>query len=381
MGHTLCLIPEDIRRNGPALLAYAHAKGIDVLDCTPTQAQMLFEAGWDSSADSVMFLLGGEPVPEQIWKIFAARQLTPCYNLYGPTECTVDATACRIDAGQCPSIGRPLWNTNVYILDTELELVPVGTPGEIFIGGNSVGRGYLGQPDLTAEKFLPDPYNSMAGARMYRSGDQGCWLPGGNIRFIGRVDRQVKVRGFRIEPGEIEAALRAQPGVEDAVVVARHTGSGTRQLVGYVVSAEERTSNYYRQALTRTLPEYMVPATVISLRSIPMNAHGKKDYASLPIPDMTEVDRNDYIPPHSPLEQYLVNLWTTELRVQPIGINDNFFSLGGDSLQATKLITRIQEEHPTNMPLLALFFENPTIGSLARFISAPANAPVESEKV
>jgi fengycin family lipopeptide synthetase D/gramicidin S synthase 2/tyrocidine synthetase-2 len=125
----------------------------------------------------------------------------------------------------------------------------------------------------------------------------------------------------------------------------------------------------------------MVPATVASLTSIPVNVHGKKDYAALPIPDMTELDRNDYIPPHSPLEQYLINLWTTELRVQPIGINDNFFSLGGDSLQATKLITRIQEEHPSNMPLLALFFENPTIGSLARFISAPANTPVQSEKV
>ena len=381
MGHTLCLIPEDIRRNGPALLAYAQDKGIDVLDCTPTQVQVLFEAGWDDSAGSVMFLLGGEPVPEQIWKTLAARKLTPCYNLYGPTECTVDATACRIDVGQGPSIGRPLCGTNVYILDTELELVPVGVPGEIFIGGNSTGRGYWGRPDLTAERFLPDPYNSMAGARMYRSGDQACWLPDSNIRFIGRVDRQVKVRGFRIEPGEIEAALRVQPGVKEAVVVARNTGDGTRRLVGYVVSAEERTSSYYRQALARILPDYMVPATVVSLASIPVNVHGKKDYASLPIPDVTELDRNDYIPPHSPLEQYLVNLWTAELRVQPIGINDNFFSLGGDSLQATKLITRIQEKYPSNMPLLALFFENPTIASLARFISAPTNVPVQSEAV
>jgi amino acid adenylation domain-containing protein len=375
MGHSLCLIPEDIRRDGPALLSYMREMGLDVLDCTPTQAQLFMEAGWDKSVGPAQLLLGGEAVPQELWKALARPALKPCYNLYGPTECTVDATACPVAASPEPLIGRPLSGTNIYILDEQLEPVPAGVPGEIFIGGQSVGRGYLHLSDLTAEKFLPDPLSAVAGARMYRTGDQACWLSNGGIRFIGRVDRQVKVRGFRIEPGEIESALRAQSGVRDAAVVAMNIGNGHKQLIGYVVSEEKLASNHYRQLLAKTLPDYMIPAMVISVAEIRVNAHGKKDYAALPLPQTVELECDDYSPPQSDLEQHLVNLWTKALRVQPIGIHDNFFSLGGDSLQATKLITQIQEEYPIGLPLLALFFQEPTIASLARFIETAKAVP------
>lgn len=377
MGQTLCLIPEEIRRNGAALLAYMQETKIDVLDCTPTQVQLLLEAGLEDSENSTTLLLGGEPVPDHIWNVLGKRKQKPCYNVYGPTECTVDATSCRIDSELNPSIGRPLSGTNVYILDEHLQILPVGVSGDIFIGGHSVGRGYLERPDTTAEKFLPDHLSAMPGARMYKTGDCGHWQPNGNIRFLGRSDRQVKVRGFRIELGEIEAALRVQPGVQDAAVVAMQIGNGSKQLVGYVVAAEERASNHYRQTLAGTLPDYMLPIVVVTIASMPVNAHGKKDYNALPSPEIAELERDDFTPPQSPLEQYLVNLWTTTLRVQPIGIHDNFFSLGGDSLQATKLITQIQQEYPSDMPLLALFFQEPTIASIARFISTRKEALIQ----
>jgi amino acid adenylation domain-containing protein len=368
MGHCLCLVPEEIRRNGQELLVYMEQKHLNVLDCTPTQVQLLLEAGLGEAANSTSLLLGGEPVPEHVWQILGARKSKLCHNVYGPTECTVDATSSVIGSHSGPSIGRPLAGTNVYILDPHLEPVPVGVPGEIFIGGHSVGRGYLNRPDITAERFLPDPLNTATGSRMYRTGDRGRWLANGSIHFIGRADRQIKVRGFRIEPGEIEAALRCLPGVQDAAVLPMNLPTGSKQLVGYVASTDNKASNHYRQLLAQTLPDYMLPAVVVSVASIPVNAHGKKDYSSLPVPEVAELERDDFAPPRSALEQYLVDLWTNTLRVQPIGIHDNFFSLGGDSLQATRVVTQLQQEYSSDMPLLALFFQEPTIASLARFI-------------
>jgi amino acid adenylation domain-containing protein len=378
MGQTLCLIPEEIRRNGAALLAYMQEIKIDVLDCTPTQVQLLLEAGLEDSENSTALLLGGEPIPEHIWNLLGKRRSKLCYNVYGPTECTVDATFCRIGPEQSPSIGRPLAGTSVYILDEHFQVAPIGVPGDIYIGGHNVGRGYMDRPDTTAERFLPDHLSANSGDRMYKTGDCGQWLANGSIRFLGRSDRQVKIRGFRIELGEVEAALRAQSGVQDAAAVAMDIGSGSKQLVAYVVAAEERAFNHYRQMLAETLPDYMLPVAVVAIASMPVNAHGKKDYKALRPPEVSELERNDLTLPQSPLEQYLVNLWTTTLRVQPIGIHDNFFALGGDSLQATKLITQIQQEYPSDMPLLALFFQEPTIASIARFISAQKNALVQS---
>lgn len=370
MGHTLCLIPEEIRRNGTELLAFIKDMSLDVFDCTPTQVHLLLDAGLEGSTDAAMLLVAGEPIPQHMWEVLRERKVNPSYNLYGPTECAVDATVCRIGPEPDPTIGRPLAGTNVYILDERFEPAPAGVSSEIFIGGPGVGRGYLDRADLTAEKFLPDPFASVSGSRMYRTGDRGRWLLNGNICFIGRSDRQVKVRGFRVELGEIETVLRAQPGIYDAAIVPVDTGNGNKQLIGYIVSRQEKASNHYRELLATALPDYMLPTVVVSVPGIPVNAHGKRDYSALPIPDIAELERDDFTPPQSALEQYLVNLWTNALRVHPIGVHDNFFSLGGDSLQATKLITQIQDEYPSDMPLLALFFQEPTIASLARFIDA-----------
>jgi amino acid adenylation domain-containing protein len=370
MGHTLCLIPEDLRRNGEALLAYARDTRLQVLDCTPTQVQLLLEAGFAQNSDRpLMLLVGGEPIPDDMWKLLARNGRGACYNVYGPTECTVDATACRIDLKTQTSIGRPLSGTSVYLLGQDLEPVPTGVPGELFIGGDSVGRGYLEHPDLTGVRFVPDPFSAVSGSRMYRTGDRARYLPDGNIQFIGRVDRQVKVRGFRVELEEVETALADCEGVKDAAVMVRNTPNGSKQLMGYVVAIEQRASNYYRQSLIRKIPEYMVPAIVVSVPSIPTSANGKRDYAALPIPEFVAVATgSDYAPPTSPIEDYLARLWTDALRVQPIGIHDNFFALGGDSLQATRIVTRIQESYPTDIPLLTLFFQQPTIAELAPLI-------------
>lgn len=379
MGHTLCVIPEDIRRNAQDLFAHMKATGLDVLDCTPTQLQLLIQAGFSSMPNGVTLLIGGEPISEETWTLLANSHSVISYNLYGPTECTVDSVLSRICSTTQPVIGRPLCSTRVYLLDDQLQPVPVGTPGEIFIGGPSVGRGYRGRPDLTAERFIPDPFATGGGDRMYQTGDRARRLQDGSLQFIGRVDRQVKVRGFRIELDEVEAALRECPEVEDAVVVARAEPNRTKQLVGYVVTSNTCVTNSFRRLLAQKLPNYMVPATVISVPAIPTNANGKRDYRALPDPEPAMLDRGgDYVAPKSATEQYLADLWSDTLRVHPIGVEDNFFALGGDSLQATKLISQVQDHYPTDVPLLALFFQEPTIAALAQFLSFNPGDPAQS---
>jgi amino acid adenylation domain-containing protein len=370
MGHTLCIVPEELRRNGEALLAYVEESGLQVLDCTPTQAQMIIESGLAQKSPNLMLLLGGEAVPTESWEALSKAHSGRCYNLYGPTECTVDVTCCRLDSHPTPSLGRPLPGTSIYILGPWLEPVPAGVAGEICIGGFNVGRGYLDNPRLTAEKFLPDPFSGTPGARMYRSGDRGRFTDDGTIEFMGRVDRQVKVRGFRIELGEIEAVLAQYPGVADSAVVLQNDTGGYHRLIGYVVANEEAPSNTYREFLAKRLPEYMVPSVVVRIPRMPVNSNGKRNYTALPWPETSSLDIGpDHIPPQTSLEKYLVTLWSRMLKVEPIGIHDNFFSLGGDSLQATRLITQVQQDYPTGMPLLALFFQQPTIAALSLHIA------------
>lgn len=369
-GHTLCLVPEDIRRNGDALLAWVRELHLNVLDCTPTQLNLLLDAGF-SDNDQVTLLVGGEPVPTEIWTTLAAYKSTPSYNVYGPTECTVDVTACRIGVEASPSIGQPLHGTKVYLLDEHLEPAPVGVVGEMFVGGESVGRGYLARPGATAEKFIPDPFSRVEGSRMYRTGDRARRSASGNLQFIGRNDRQVKIRGFRIELGEVEAALCGCDGVRDAVAVVRNTAGASKQLIAYVVAAENRDSSEYRQLISQRLPEYMVPVIVATVSAIPTNANGKRDYSALPALDVVISEAGaDLVPPESALEIHLTALWAEILRVQPIGIHDNFFALGGDSLQATKIIARVQESYAVDAALLAPFLREPTIAALTRLIDA-----------
>ncbi len=379
MGHTLCVVPEDVRRNGKALLAYAKEMGIEVLDCTPTMAQILLEAGLLDPSNEISLLLGGEAVPAQMWRELAAGSAAPCFNLYGPTECTVDSTACALHSRALPAIGQALAGTNVYLLDQIMEPAPTGAVGEIYIGGLSVGRGYLNNPEATAERFLPDPFKG-AGARMYRSGDRARYSGDGMLEFIGRADRQVKVRGFRIELGEMESVLCQHPGVRESAVVLHTDPAGVKRLIGYVVAAEQHGSDHYRQFVAKRLPEHMVPALVLNIPGIPINANGKRDHTALPLPEFGEREQaDDYAPPRSDVEKYLITLWVSMLRTSPIGINDNFFSLGGDSIQATRMVAQVQADFTTSIPLLALFFQEPTVAALSRTLAhVSRQSPVPS---
>lgn len=381
MGHTLCVVPEEARRNGEALLAYAKQTGIEVLDCTPTMAQILIEIGFLNSELAFSLFLGGEAIPPAMWQALA-DSAAPCFNLYGPTECTVDATACALGSRAAPAIGRALAGTNVYVLNERMEPVPAGAAGELYVGGLSVGRGYLNDPEMTAERFLPDPFNKMAGTRMYRSGDRTRYSRDGNFEFIDRVDRQVKVRGFRIELGEIEGELHCHPSVRESVVVLRTDTTGIKRLIGYVVTEEQHGSDHYRQFLAQRLPEHMVPVLVLRIPGIPVNANGKRDYAALPLPEIGEREQEkDYVPPRSGVEKYLVELWSDMLRTSPIGIADSFFALGGDSLQATRMVAQVQADFATSIPLLALFFQEPTIEALSRTLAhVVRQSPVLSER-
>ncbi|HSF42931.1 MAG TPA: amino acid adenylation domain-containing protein, partial [Thermoanaerobaculia bacterium] len=288
--------------------------------------------------------------------------------LYGPTEGTIIASSFRVAPGRQPertSIGRPLPGVDLRILDVEGGLVPAGAVGEISIGGRGVSRGYLGRPDLTAERFVPCPWSAVPGGRRYLTGDLGRWSPDGTLDFMGRIDRQVKVRGFRIELGEVEAALASQAAVKEAAVVARPGADGERQLVAYFVPADGSVSTeLLRQALQRRLPAYMVPAAFVALESLPLTPQGKVDRKALPVP---EEGVRKWEGPRNVVEELLAGIWSEVLRRERIGIQESFFELGGHSLMATQVISRVRRHFGIDLPLRALF-EGPTIEELARQI-------------
>ncbi|MFL5382179.1 MAG: amino acid adenylation domain-containing protein, partial [Longimicrobiaceae bacterium] len=320
-------------------------------------------------------------------------------NMYGPTETTIYTTAhaCAPGAAEAPPIGRPVEGARVYVLDAWGELVPVGVPGELHVGGAGVARGYLGRAELTAERFVPDPFSGVPGARLYRTGDRVRWRPEatsaevrecgsaldsregkrtpalphsrtGVLDFLGRVDAQVKIRGIRIEPGEVESALLEHPGVREAVVVAREAPSsiaGDRRLVGYVVAAEGASLSpaALREHLRARLPEHMVPSAVVELESLPQTPSGKLDRKALPEPEYA-ADADLYEAPRTPVEEVLAGIWAEVLRLERVGVHDSFFELGGHSLLATRVVSRIREVFGAEVPLRALF-EGPTVAELS----------------
>jgi aspartate racemase len=297
---------------------------------------------------------------------------------YGPTENTT-FTACRtvtradLERPSIP-IGRPLGNTTVYVLDGDLQPVPVGVRGDLYTGGLGLARGYFGRPDLTAEAFVPDPLAERAGERLYRIGDLARWLPDGNLEFLGRRDAQVKIRGFRIEPGEIEAALGAHPAVAEAVVVAREDRPGDRRLAAYLVAApgEEPSAADLQELLRRSLPDYMVPAVFVVLAALPLNRSGKVDRRALPAPDdVARESQASYVPPRNELEERIARVWREVLGVERVGVHDSFFDLGGHSLLLLQAVSRLQEALGHDLPK-GLMFEHPTVASLATALGAPA---------
>ncbi|MDD1633793.1 MAG: AMP-binding protein, partial [Methylococcaceae bacterium] len=297
-------------------------------------------------------------------------------NAYGPTETTITATVFEVafrpgDARmeERVPIGRPLANRAIYILDPHGHPVPIGVSGQLHIGGAGLARGYLNQPDLTAEHFILDPFRAAPGARMYRTGDLARYRSDGNIEFLGRVDNQVKIRGFRIELGEIETVLRRHPAVREAVVLAREDTPGEKRLVAYLVA--ECAADEVRRFLKDTLPAYMVPAAILLLDALPVTPGGKLDRRALPAPDRfrPELERA-FVAPRDDLEVQLAHIWEEVLGVRPVGVKDNFFELGGHSLLAVRLFALIQKRLGRQLPLTAVF-QGATVETLAEVLRQP----------
>ncbi|HST63036.1 MAG TPA: amino acid adenylation domain-containing protein, partial [Longimicrobium sp.] len=320
-------------------------------------------------------MTGGEAV--SVPHLRRARERNPRLRLvngYGPSECTV-FTSCHVVGGEVAEgevlpIGRPVGDRRVYVLDAWGEPVPVGVPGELHVGGVAVARGYLGQAELTAEKFVPDPFSADAGARLYASGDRVRWLPTGELEFVGRVDAQVKIRGFRIELGEVEAVLASVPSVRESAVVVREDAPGQKRLVAYFVARQgaDVSAGELRAQLSARLPEYLVPSAFVMLESLPLTPNGKLDRRALPAPEYGSGEGR-YVAPHTPTEEVLAGIWAEVLGTERVGAEDGFFELGGHSLLATQVVSRARQAFGVEVPLRALF-EAPTVAGLAARIEA-----------
>ncbi|RIY04673.1 amino acid adenylation domain-containing protein [Hymenobacter rubripertinctus] len=309
----------------------------------------------------------GEALPLKTIRKWYARLDTPVHNLYGPTEASVDVTYFATSPHDTTiPIGRPIWNTQLYIVGPRNELLPLGVAGEICIGGDGLARGYLNQPELTAEKFVANPFR--AGERIYRSGDLGRWLADGNIEYLGRNDMQVKVRGLRIELGEIEAALQQLEHIDAAVVLARSSLTGELELVAYLLSAAELVIANIRAGLSERLPAYMLPNHFVSVAQWPLTPSGKIDRKRLPDPESSRLSGSaEYVPARNDLENRLILIWEELLGREKIGVRDDFFELGGHSLKIMQLLSRINTAFQVRIGIQDVFAE-PTIENLASHI-------------
>ncbi len=312
---------------------------------------------------------GGEVLHVELQERFFACLTADLYIGYGPTEATVGVTywICKRGSNQCTvPIGRPIVNTQIYILDCHLQPVPIGVPGELHIGGIGLARGYLNRPDLTAEKFIPNPFSNKPGSRLYKTGDLARYLTDGNIEFLGRLDNQVKIRGFRIELGEIGVALSQHPAVRETVVLAREDIPGNKRLVVYVVPGQKQapTFNELRGFLQQKLPEYMVPSSFVFLDTLPLTPNGKVDRRALPAPDRTRPEPGEtFVAPHSPLESLIAEVWKEVLGVDQVSVYDNFFDLGGHSLLSMKVVAHLEKKLGLRINPGELIFQ--TLGQLA----------------
>lgn len=365
-GARLTLASQDQAGDGTALASLMAASGATYMQGTPATWRLLLESGWSGNQTLTAFC-GGEALKRSLADELLGS-VKAVWNFYGPTETTIWSTGCRVRPGEPICIGRPLANTQVYVLDTRLRPVPVGTVGQLYIGGDGLARGYLGQPQLTAERFIPLKLDDAVQRRVYRTGDLARFLPDGTLECLGRTDHQVKIRGFRIELGEVETALRRCPGIAEAVVTAREDALGEKQLVAYLLSNNGPLSAIeLRSFLKSKLPLYMVPAHFVSLEQLPLTPNGKLDLLRLPAPECQAVDLPQ-APPRTPEEQELANIWQEVLRLPRVGIDQNFFELGGDSLSATRAYARINCAFGTELTLREML-ERPTITGLAELVS------------
>jgi amino acid adenylation domain-containing protein len=375
-GKPVHLLPEE---NAVEALADAlrAGRGFGAIKITPTHLSLLTPLLTPDEARRAAhtLVIGADFLPAEptVWWQENAPEMR-LMNEYGPTETVVGCSAYTLPNGVhrhgAVPVGGPIRNLTFYVLDGGMEPVPVGVPGELYIGGTGVARGYLGRPALSAEKFVPDPFGG-AGARMYRTGDRARWLEGGNLMILGRTDNQVKVRGYRVELGEIEAVLRRHEAVSGAIVVVREDAPGDRRLVAYVVSEAEPAA--LREHLRRTLPEYMVPGAFVRLETLPKTATGKVDPKTLPAPEYAGAEAR-YVAPRTPVEKTLAGIWAEVLGVERVGAADDFFDLGGNSLLVMRIASRVRAALGVEVPLRVLL-ARPTVAALAEWIGTGEGAP------
>jgi len=376
-GGKVYLCPREIAADGRLLEKLVTTTRPSLMQATPATWQLLVEAGWQGNKD-LKVISGGAALKQRLADQLLDRAVD-VWNFYGPTETTIWSSCWKVSRYSPISIGGPLANTCLYILDQHRQPVPIGTVGELYIGGDGVALGYLNRPELTAERFMLDPFATGGEARMYRTGDLARHLPDGNIVCLGRIDQQVKIHGFRIEPAEIEGVLREYPSVADAVVTAREDATGSNRLVAYIVSRNGLPDlGELRHFVGSRVPYYMVPSHVVCLDHFPMTPNGKVDLLNLPPPEQGRLRPTGYTPPRTDLETRVSQIWGEVLAVEQVGAEDNFFELGGDSLSATRAFSRINDAFGTEVALQELF-EHPTLSDFARVLKERGTVPVQSQ--
>ena len=385
-GGKLIIVPSSISQAPDELAQLIEAQGVTVLNQTPSAFRQLMphllSVASPAGAALRYVIFGGEALELQSLRPWLERfgdQPPKLINMYGITETTVHVTyqpitSALVESTSASIIGAPLPDLSVYILDAQRRLLPMGVAGEIYVGGAGVARGYLKRPELTAERFIADPFSGDPKARLYRSGDLARWLPGGQLEYLGRIDDQVKIRGYRIELGEIEWVLRQHPGVREAVAVMRGSDAGERRVLAYVEAQKDAAlvSSELRSFLKERLPEYMLPAAFVLVEKFPLTSNGKLDRNALPEPDPDQ-PASVYVAPRSSTEKLLAEIWARVLKVGRVGLRDNFFELGGHSLLAVQAVSRMREALKKDIPLRTLF-EAPTIGELAPRIEPTAGS-------
>jgi amino acid adenylation domain-containing protein len=367
-GARLAIVPPEATPDAIGLADWLTRTAATFVQATPTTWQMLVDGGWAGGA-SLKILCGGEALAPSLRNELASRGVS-LWHAYGPTEATVWSSILELGRGEGPApLGGPIANTSFYVLDPNRQLVPIGVPGELFIGGEGIALGYGNRPELTAEKFIENPFGP---GRLYGTGDLVRWRDNGTLEFSGRIDHQVKLRGYRIELGEVEAVLCGHPEVGGAVAAVREIGPGDRRLVAYLLPRNDVQPDVeqVRRLVKTRLPPFMVPSAFVVLESFPVNANGKLDRAALPAPDGTRSQLlRSYAPPEAPVEHELASIWADVLSLDRVGIDDNFFDLGGHSLLAVRMLSRVRDALGVEIRLATLF-ERSTVRELADAVTA-----------
>ncbi|MEN8176662.1 MAG: amino acid adenylation domain-containing protein, partial [Pseudomonadota bacterium] len=364
-GGRVVIASRDEAADGGRLIGLIDSCAASIMQATPATWRLLLESGWQGRP-GLKVLCGGEALSRELAEQLLAADME-LWNMYGPTETTIWSALEKVSSGTgAVPIGRPIDNTRLHVLDERLALVPVGVIGELYIGGDGLAQGYLNRPELTAERFIPNPFAD--GERLYRTGDMARHLADGRLEVLGRSDHQVKVRGYRIELGEIEAVLHSHPTVQEAVVIVREDVVDDKRIVAYLIAADPESTldnKALRTHLQQSLPEYMVPSAYVTLAEYPMTANGKIDRKALPMPEADQAAAaNDYLAPRNDTERALAEIWADVLGLSQVGVNDDFFALGGHSLLAVRLVARIDSDLGRKIPLVAIF-QDRTIENIA----------------